>query len=110
VFLPVHSVFLPVHSVFLQVLLVFLQALWVFGQVQPQDFARLSRELPPKEVWRKALRVRVLLGSHGSSRSSTADVSPMTYLHVRLTKAQVRLELRAAGATRRLGAGPRPHA
>lgn len=29
-------------------------------------------------------RVRVLLGSHGTLRSAIADVSPMTYLHVRL--------------------------
>jgi hypothetical protein len=48
-------VFLPVRSVFLQVLLVFFQVLLLFGQIQVQDFARLSHELPPKEVWLEAL-------------------------------------------------------
>jgi redox-sensitive bicupin YhaK (pirin superfamily) len=57
--------------------------LWVALPASLEQRPALSQYLPPIAIATDG-RVRVLLGSHGNLRSSIADVSPMTYLHVQL--------------------------
>jgi redox-sensitive bicupin YhaK (pirin superfamily) len=57
--------------------------LWVALPAALEHLPALSQYLEPSAIETDG-HVRVLLGSHGSARSPIADVSPMTYLHVRL--------------------------
>lgn len=57
--------------------------LWVALPAPLELRPAFSRYLEPDEVEADGA-VRVLLGTYGSRRSPIADVSPMTYLHVRL--------------------------
>ena len=57
--------------------------LWVALPASLEHRPAQSEYLEPSAIVTEG-RVRVLLGRHGSLRSSIPDVSPMTYLHVRL--------------------------
>jgi len=57
--------------------------LWVALPASLEHLPAQSEYLEPGAIVTDR-RVRVLLGSHGGLRSPIADVSPMTYLHVRL--------------------------
>jgi redox-sensitive bicupin YhaK (pirin superfamily) len=57
--------------------------LWVALPVSLEHLPAQSEYLEPGSIVTEG-RARVLLGNHRSLRSSIADVSPMTYLHVRL--------------------------
>jgi redox-sensitive bicupin YhaK (pirin superfamily) len=57
--------------------------LWVALPASLEHLPAHSEYLEPGAVATDG-RVRVLLGTHGNLRSAIADVSPMTYLHVRL--------------------------
>jgi len=57
--------------------------LWVALPAYLEHRPALSQDLEPSEIASDG-RTRVLLGSHGNLRSAMVDVSPMTYLHVRL--------------------------
>ena len=57
--------------------------LWVALPASLEHLPARSEYLEPGAIATDG-RVRVLLGNHGSLRSPIADVSPMTYLHVRL--------------------------
>jgi redox-sensitive bicupin YhaK (pirin superfamily) len=57
--------------------------LWIALPASLEHRPAQSEYLGPGEIVTEG-RVRVLLGSHGGLRSAIADVSPMTYLHVRL--------------------------
>jgi redox-sensitive bicupin YhaK (pirin superfamily) len=57
--------------------------LWVALPASLEHRPAQSQYLEPSAIATDG-RVRVLLGSHGDLRSPIADVSPLTYLHVRL--------------------------
>jgi redox-sensitive bicupin YhaK (pirin superfamily) len=57
--------------------------LWVALPESLEHRPALSQYLEPGAIPTDG-RVRALLGSHGSLRSAITDVSPMTYLHIRL--------------------------
>jgi redox-sensitive bicupin YhaK (pirin superfamily) len=57
--------------------------LWVALPASLEHLPAQSEYLEPGAIATDG-RVRALLGSHGTLRSSIAEVSPMTYLHVRL--------------------------
>jgi redox-sensitive bicupin YhaK (pirin superfamily) len=57
--------------------------LWVALPESLEHQPAFSQYLEPDAIPTDG-RVRALLGSHGTLRSAIADVSPMTYLHVRL--------------------------
>jgi redox-sensitive bicupin YhaK (pirin superfamily) len=62
--------------------------LWVALPASLELEPAFSQYLDPEAVESDG-RVRVLLGSHGRLRSAIADVSRLTYLHVRLEDGQV---------------------
>jgi redox-sensitive bicupin YhaK (pirin superfamily) len=62
--------------------------LWVALPASLEQSPALSQYLEPSAIASDG-RVRVLLGSHGNARSPIADVSPMTYLHVRLQDGEI---------------------
>jgi len=57
--------------------------LWIALPASLEHAPAQSQYLAPDAIQADGA-VRVLLGGHGGSRSAIADVSPMTYLHVRL--------------------------
>jgi redox-sensitive bicupin YhaK (pirin superfamily) len=62
--------------------------LWVALPASLEHLPATSEYLEPSAIATDG-RARVLLGSHGTLRSPIADVSPMTYLHVRLEDGEV---------------------